>query len=108
ALVQSGGKLANFEKGLRISPGLFVGYLVRTIKDNLGGSDAGSAVYGCINLAMGRKKDAPQNNEERKKLWKAFCHACKKLELPLSNRLYGANYMVDAYLGQVGVAEAYI
>ncbi|BCD99226.1 hypothetical protein MARGE09_P3427 [Marinagarivorans cellulosilyticus] len=108
ALVQSGGKLINFEKGLRISPCLFVGYLVRTIKANLGSDNAGSAVYGCINLAMGRKKDAPQNNEERKQLWKAFCHACKKLELPLSNRLYGANYMVDAYLGQVGVAEAYI
>lgn len=107
ALTQSGGTLANFEKGLRLSPALFVGYLVHTIRQNLGDA-AGSAVYGCINLAMGRAKDARQDNEERKKLWKAFCLACKKLKLPLSNRLYGNFYMVDAYLEQTGVAEAYL
>lgn len=108
ALTQAGGTLANFERGLRLSPALFVSYLVHTIRKNLGGDAAGSAVYGCINLAMGRAKDARQDNEERRKLWKAFCLACKKLELPLSNRLYGSNYMVDAYLEQTGLAEAYL
>jgi len=39
-------------------------------------------------------------------LWKAFRRACHKMELPLSNRLFGSNYMVDTYLEQVGVPYA--
>ncbi|MCG8314046.1 MAG: hypothetical protein MI976_12620 [Pseudomonadales bacterium] len=104
ALEMSGGNLKNFEKGLRIAPALFVSYLSQSLQSNLG-SDTRS-IYECINAAMGRKSNAQQSNEERKSLWQAFRRACKKLQLPVSNRLFGPRYMVDAYMEQAGVPEA--
>ncbi|ABC31707.1 hypothetical protein HCH_05022 [Hahella chejuensis KCTC 2396] len=104
ALVKAGGNLKNFEKGLNIAPALFVSYLSHSLRNHLGADT--SAIWGCINLAMGRKAEASQTNEERRCLWLAFRKACKKLELPVSNRLFGPRYMVDAYLEQAGVPEA--
>lgn len=104
ALVKSGGQLRNFEKGLRLSPALFVGYLSSSLRHHLGADT--SAVYGCINIAMGKPADTNQTNEERTGLWMAFRSACQKLGLPLSSRHFGPNYMVDAYLEQAGIPEA--
>lgn len=104
ALVTAGGTLKNFEKGLRIAPALFVSYLSHFLHDHLG-SDT-SAIWGCINLAMGRKARSQQSSDERRCLWLAFRKACKKLELPVSNRLFGHRYMVDAYMEQAGIPES--
>lgn len=104
ALVKSGGSLKNFEKGLKIAPALFVSYLSHFLREHLGADS--SAIWGCINLAMGREAGANHSNEERKQLWSAFRRACKKLELPVSNRLFGHRYMVDAYMEQAGIPEA--
>jgi hypothetical protein len=106
ALLDAGGKLANLERGLRRFPALFVCHIVKAIQANLGGS-ANSAVYGCLNLAIGKPKTTPSIDAERVKLWKEFRRACARLDLPVSNRQFGSNYMVDAYLEQVGVADAF-
>lgn len=104
ALVKSGGQLRNFEKGLKIAPALFVGYISSILRLHLGADT--SAVYGCLNIAMGKPADSYQTNEEREGLWRAFRSACQKLGLPLSSRHFGPNYMVDAYLEQAGIPEA--
>ena len=106
ALFDAGGKLANLERGGRRFPALFVCHIVKAIQANLGGS-ANSAVYGCLNLAIGKPKTTPSIDAERVKLWKEFRRACARLDLPVSNRQFGSNYMVDAYLEQVGVADSF-
>ncbi len=106
ALFNAGGKFSNLEKGLKLHPALFVSHIVKAIQGNFGAA-ANTAVYSCLNLALGRPKNWPSNEPERVKLWKAFRRACSKLDLPVSNRLFGTNYMVDAYLEQVGVANAF-
>ena len=103
-MAKSGGQLRNFEKGLRIAPALFVSYLSTSLRMHLGGNT--SAIYGCINIAMGKPVKAQQTSDERSRLWKAFRVACKKLGLPVSNRHFGPNFMVDAYLEQAGIPEA--
>ncbi len=106
ALRKSGGKLKNLELGLKLFPALFVSHIVKAIQCNFGGA-ANSAVYGCLNLAIGKPKGTVSNDHERVQLWKAFRRACARLDLPLSNRFFGSNYMVDAYLEQVGVVDAF-
>lgn len=106
ALFRAGGKFGNLERGLKQFPALFVSHIVRAIQSNFGGS-ANSAIYGCLNLAIGKPTETISKSEDREKLWKAFRRACSRLDLPVSNRLFGANYMVDAYLEQVGVADAF-
>jgi len=106
ALLGSGGKFVNLERGLKLFPALFVSHVVKAIQGNLG-TKAHSAVYGCLNLALGQTKNTITKDPERVKLWKAFRRACSKLDLPVSNRTFGSNYMVDAYLEQVGVADAF-
>ncbi len=107
ALKGSGGKFTNVESGLKQFPALFVSYMVKAIKENLGDKKQ-NAVYGCLNLSVGRAKDFKPKQNELQSLWKTFRKACDKLELPLSNRQFGPNYMVDTYLEQVGVPDARI
>lgn len=106
ALFKAGGTFGNLERGLRQYPALFVSHIIKVIQSNFGGS-GNSTVYGCLNLAIGKPKDTVRKNDEKEKLWKAFRRACSKLDLPVSNRLFGSNYMVDAYLEQTGVADAF-
>ncbi|MBA6291433.1 hypothetical protein H4J58_01800 [Colwellia sp. MB3u-70] len=106
ALFKAGGKFSNLERGLKQYPALFVSHIVRAVQSNFGGSGS-SAVYGCLNLAIGKPTDTVSKGPDREKLWKAFRRACSRLDLPVSNRLFGSNYMVDAYLEQVGVADAF-
>jgi hypothetical protein len=106
ALSGSGGGFSNLEMGLRKFPALFISHIVKAIQANFGGS-AHVAIYSCLNLAIGKSKNAVTREPERVKLWKAFQRACSRLDLPVSNRLFGPNYMVDAYLEQVGVADAF-
>jgi hypothetical protein len=104
SITKYGGHIQKFERGLRHAPALFVTYLSTSIRKNLGANT--SAIYGCINMAVGKPVEAKQTSDDRSRLWKAFRVACKKLGLPISNRCFGPNFMVDAYLEQAGIPEA--
>ena len=104
ALGHAGGQFGNLESGLTRFPALFLSYLVISLKQNLGPEN--SSIYENLNQALSRSAQRQSKAGEREALWRAFRRACQKLELPVSNRLFGSNYMVDAYLEQTGIAEA--
>lgn len=106
ALLVGGGTFKQLERGLKKFPALFIGLIVRAIQSNFG-SSANSAIYGCLNIALGKRKETAIKTQDKESLWKAFRKACSRLDLPVSNRLFGSNYMVDAYLEQVGVVDAF-
>ena len=103
----SGGKFVNVERWLKQFPALFASYMVKGIQVHFG-NEAGNSVYGALLLAFGLPKKFELKQHERESLWRVFRRACNKLELPLSNRQFGPNYMVDTYLEQVGVPDARI
>ncbi|WP_461534713.1 hypothetical protein [Spongorhabdus nitratireducens] len=105
-LNKAGGRFSTIEQGLKKFPALFAAYMIKAIREDHGQED--NKVYGCLNQAMGRSRDARQPSSEREKMWHSFRRACSRLQLPLSNRTFGTNYMIDAYLEQVGVPDAFL
>ena len=104
ALHRAGGQFSNLESGLKRFPALFLSYIVISLKQSLGPEK--SSVYDSLSLALSPSAQYQSRHGEREALWRAFRRACQKLELPVSNRQFGSNYMVDAYLEQTGIAEA--
>ena len=93
----------NVATGLKKFPALFVAFVVESIQSNMRAET--SAIYGCLNLAMGKPEDTFNTPKEKDELWHSFRKACQKLGLPVSNRQFGPNYMVDTYLDQVAVFD---
>ncbi|UYM16299.1 hypothetical protein [Endozoicomonas euniceicola] len=106
ALQKAGGKFGNLEAGLQKYPALFASYMIKSIQENYGKGN--QSVYECLNVALGQPKTSNSNQRERESLYRTFRRACQKLQLPVSNRLFGSNYMVDTYFDQAGVPLAQI
>lgn len=105
ALKATPGTYGNLVTGLKKYPALFVSYIVESIQIHMG-VDSNTAVYGCLNLALNKQAKVSRSEADKEDLWHAFRRACRLLGLPVSNRKFGPNFMVDAYLEQVAVFDS--